>query len=71
MITDIPQDVKTQIINNRLQGLSRQYFEVQLDMEQAKANGSSADEIARVQSRLTQLENAYTAVEALLPAPTA
>jgi predicted nucleic acid-binding Zn-ribbon protein len=65
MITDIDVNIKTQLINNRLQNLSRQHFEAELDKVQADANGQ-ADNVARVTERMTELENAYIAIEALL-----
>ena len=65
MITDIDVNIKTQLINNRLQNLSRQYFEAELDKVQSEANGQ-IDNAERVTERMTELENAYIAIEALL-----
>jgi len=65
MITNIDVNIKTQLINNRLQNLSRQYFESELDKVQAQANGQ-IDNAERVTERMTELENAYIAIEALL-----
>jgi len=65
MITDIDVNIKTQLINSRLQNLSRQYFEAELDKAQANAN-SQTDNVTRITERMGELENAYIAIEALL-----
>ena len=65
MITDMDVNVKTQLINNRLQNLSRQHYEGELDRVHAEANGQ-IDSVERVTERMTELENAYIAIEALL-----
>lgn len=69
MITNLDQDFKERIIRNRLEHLSRQYFELELDKVQAQANGLVED-AARATDRMMQLENAYAAIEALLPTTT-
>ncbi|MGO4887056.1 hypothetical protein ACJ2A9_04800 [Anaerobacillus sp. MEB173] len=65
MITNLEKDIRVQMINNRLQNLSRQYFEVKLDLVQAEANGSTG-EIEHHTQRLTQLEKSYDAIKLLL-----
>ena len=65
MITDMDVNVKTQLINNRLQNLSRQHYEGELDRVQAEANGQT-DNVTRITERMGELENAYVAIEALL-----
>jgi hypothetical protein len=66
MITDLSEDLRIQLINNRLSNLSRQYFELEMDKAQAQANDNAQD-IQRVTDRMTQLESAYAAIQALLP----
>lgn len=69
MITNLSNDLKTQLINNRLNNLSRQYFELEMDKAQAQSNGNDQD-LQRVIERMTQLEKTYAAIEALLPTTT-
>lgn len=65
MITNIDTTLKNQMINNRLQNLTRQHFEAKLDIIQAEANGRVED-VERYKEYLLQLEKSYIAIEALL-----
>lgn len=69
MITGVSDEMKVQLIRNRLSNISRQYFELEMDKLQAQANNSEPD-LLRITDRMVQLENAYSAIQALLPTTT-
>lgn len=62
---ELDVNLKEQIIINRLKNLSRQHFEVNLDLIQANAIGQ-ADAIPQIQKRLDDIQASYLAIESLI-----
>jgi hypothetical protein len=72
---ELSVDERKAMLTARLTQLARNYYDTSIDLEVAKAS-NDADQIARVQSRLTQIDASYNVVQTMLdqltvqPAPT-